>query len=212
MSPEEQPRSLTLIRLYKPYGVLSQFRDPDRPTLADYLDRPGVYPAGRLDRDSEGLLLLTDDGALQARIAEPRFKLPKTYWVQVEAQPESRELAELAARLVQGVPLKDGLSRAESLRALPEPDLPPRPSPVVAHRQARSSWLEVVLTSGRNRQVRRMLAAVGLPVLRLHRAAIGPLDLRGLGPGQWSETPVPEAWAERPARRRPLRNRRPSSR
>lgn len=185
---------MTLIRFYKPFGVLSQFRDPDRPTLADYLSRPGVYPAGRLDRDSEGLLLLTDDGALQARIAEPRYKQPKHYWVQVEARPDSAALAALAQRLAAGIALRDGTARAQSLRAMGIPALPPRTPPVTDHRAARSSWLEVVLTSGRNRQVRRMLAAVGLPVLRLHRARIGPVDLDGLAPGEFEEIPVPEVW------------------
>lgn len=202
---------MTLIRLYKPYGVLSQFRDPERPTLADYVDLPGVYPAGRLDRDSEGLLLLTDDGALQARIAEPRFKLPKTYWAQVEATPDADTLARVGRALCAGVALKDGPARARSLRAMAAPDLPPRVPPVTRHRAARSSWLEVVLTSGRNRQVRRMLAAVGLPVLRLHRAAIGTLDLTGLAPGQWAETPVPEDWLVR-TRRGAVRRRRSASR
>jgi 23S rRNA pseudouridine2457 synthase len=168
---------VTLIRFYKPFGVLSQFRDPHRPTLAGYVQHPGVYPAGRLDRDSEGLLLLTNDGALQARIAHPRFKLPKHYWAQVEAQPSADDVARLDALLRAGVPLRDGPAHAERLRAMHAPDLAPRDPPVTAHRDLRSSWLEVVLIGGRNRQVRRMLAAVGLPVLRLHRARIGDIDL-----------------------------------
>jgi 23S rRNA pseudouridine2457 synthase len=186
---------MTLLRFYKPFGVLSQFSDLERPTLAGYVTVAGVYPAGRLDRDSEGLLLLTDDGALQARIADPRYKLPKCYWAQVEACPTPVEVAELAKRLRAGVPLRDGLARARSLAPLAPPDLPARDPPVTAHRAARSSWLEVVLTSGRNRQVRRMLAAVGLPVLRLHRARIGPLDLTGLTPGMWDQVAVPAALA-----------------
>jgi 23S rRNA pseudouridine2457 synthase len=185
---------LTLIRFYKPYGVLSQFRDPQRATLADFIDLPGVYPAGRLDRDSEGLLLLTDDGALQARIAEPRYKQPKCYWVQVEACPDTAGIAAVARRLAAGIALGDGIARAQTLRPLEAPSLPPRDPPVTPHRAARSAWLEVVLTSGRNRQVRRMLAAVGMPVLRLHRARIGPVDLRGLSPGDYEEIAVPEAW------------------
>lgn len=193
---------VTLIRFYKPFGVLSQFTDPERATLADYVDVPGVYPAGRLDRDSEGLLLLTDDGVLQARIAEPRFKLEKVYWAQVEGRPDAAALAGLAAALRAGVPLRDGPARAERLRSLTPPALPPRDPPVTPHRDARSSWLEVVLTSGRNRQVRRMLAAVGLPVLRLHRARIGPVTLDGLAPGQFETIPVPEALTRRPIRRR----------
>jgi len=182
-----------LIRFYKPYGVLSQFTDAQgRPTLARYIDQPGVFPAGRLDFDSEGLMLLTDDGALQARIAEPRHKLPKTYLVQVEACPDADTFEGLAARLVAGVHLRDGLARAVGVRRVEEPPLAERQPPVTPHRAARSSWVEVVLTEGRNRQVRRMLAAVGLPVLRLLRTRIGPLDLDGLAPGQWEAIEVPE--------------------
>jgi 23S rRNA pseudouridine2457 synthase len=198
---------MTLIRFYKPYGVMSQFRDPERPALGDFIDVPGVYPAGRLDRDSEGLMLLTDDGALQARIADPRFKLPKSYWVLVEARPAADELATLAARCQRGIDLADGPARAETLRPLPEPELPPRDPPVTPHREARGSWLEVVLTQGRNRQVRRMLAAIGLPVLRLHRARIGPVDLAGLAPGQWSEIDIPPTLAAPQAPQRRQRTR-----
>jgi 23S rRNA pseudouridine2457 synthase len=189
---------VTLIRFYKPFGVLSQFRDSGRPTLADYRIAPRVYPAGRLDRDSEGLLLLTEDGALQARITDPRHKLPKHYWVQVEARPPPAEIERLDALLRAGVGLRDGPARAESLRPLAPPALPPRDPPVTAHRAARGCWLEVVLTGGRNRQVRRMLAAVGLPVLRLHRARIGPIDLHGLAPGEWQEIEVPQALRKAP--------------
>lgn len=203
---------MTLLRFYKPFGVLSQFRDPMRPTLADFVPVPGVYPAGRLDRDSEGLLLLTDDGALQSRIAEPRHKLPKHYWVQVEARPGPDDVVDLARTLAAGVTLKDGVASARSLRALGEPELPERDPPVTAHRAGRSSWLEVVLTSGRNRQVRRMLAAVGLPVLRLHRARIGPFDLEGLAPGQWDTVAVPDELAAGPGRGNRLRGRRRPSR
>jgi 23S rRNA pseudouridine2457 synthase len=181
-----------LIRLNKPYGVLCQFRDADgRPTLASLVDQPGVYPAGRLDFDSEGLLLLTDDGPLQARIAEPRHKLPKTYLVQVEARPDQTAFLEAAARLRAGVPLRDGTARAVSARQIDPPDLPPRTPPVTPHRASRSSWVEVVLTEGRNRQVRRMLAAVGMPVLRLVRSRIGSIDLGGLRPGEWESIEVP---------------------
>lgn len=188
---------MTLIRFYKPFGVLSQFRDPARAALGDYIDLPAVYPAGRLDRDSEGLMLLTDDGALQARIAHPRHKQPKIYWVQVEAQPTPGELHDLARHLSRGVILRDGRARAEALRTLAAPALPAREPPVTPHRAARSSWLEVTLTTGRNRQVRRMLAALGLPVLRLHRSRIGSIGLTGLEPGQWEEIEVPAAWARR---------------
>ena len=190
-----RPADLTLIRFYKPFGVLSQFTDAGgtRPTLADYVDVPGVYPAGRLDRDSEGLLLLTDDGGLQARIAHPRFKLEKVYWAQVEAQPDDAALAAARQSLLEGVALKDGPARAERVRRLDAPDLPERSEPVTPHRAARSSWLEVVLTEGRNRQVRRMLAAVGMPVLRLHRCSIGPVTLAGLRPGEYEQIAVPEA-------------------
>lgn len=204
-----------LIRFYKPYGVLTQFRPAGHPTLADYIDVPGVYPAGRLDRDSEGLLLLTDDGALQARISHPRHKLPKRYFAQVEAQPDAAALAEAAARLCRGVELKDGLARAESVEAMAPPALPQRPVPVTPHRAARSSWLTVVLTEGKNRQVRRMLAAVGMPVLRLHRAAIGPVTLQGLAPGEYEEIEAPPDWRDRRRSGPRLRNRpgrRPASR
>jgi 23S rRNA pseudouridine2457 synthase len=159
---------------------------------------PGVYPAGRLDRDSEGLMLLTDDGALQARISHPRFKLPKHYWAQVEARPDEAAMNGLRIRCRDGIALGDGLARAESLRAIAQPELPDREPPVTPHRAGRGSWIEIVLTEGRNRQVRRMLAAIGLPVLRLHRARIGPIDLAGLAPGAWSEIEVPAALASEP--------------
>lgn len=196
---------MTLLRFYKPYGVLSQFRDPERPTLGDYIDRPGVYPAGRLDRDSEGLLLLTDDGALQARISHPKFKLEKVYWVQIEARPQDDEIAAAADRLRTGVELRDGWAFAHAVSAIAPPPLPPRQPPVTPHRDARSSWLAVTLTQGRNRQVRRMLAALGWPVLRLHRPRIGPVTLDGLQPGMWSEVSVPQAWQSVSATRRPRR-------
>jgi 23S rRNA pseudouridine2457 synthase len=183
-----------LIRFYKPYGVLCQFRDAAlRPCLGDYIDQPGVYAAGRLDMDSEGLLLLTDDGALQARISHPRFKLRKTYQVQVEARPDMNAFAAIARELCDGVLLGDGIAHAVSVRQIDAPALPPREPAVTPHRAGRSSWVEVVLTEGRNRQVRRMLAAVGMPVLRLVRVAIGAIDLAGLAPGQWDRTAIPVA-------------------
>ncbi|MBX3707282.1 MAG: pseudouridine synthase [Pseudomonadales bacterium] len=193
-----------LIRFHKPYGVLCQFTSPDgRPCLGDFIDRPGVYAAGRLDFDSEGLVLLTDDGALQARISDPRHKLPKTYHAQVEARPDPVEFGAAAARLREGVELRDGPAHAVAVRALDPPELPAREPPVTAHRAGRSSWVEIVLTEGRNRQVRRMLAAVGMPVLRLVRVAIGPVTLEGLEPGTWAALDVPEglrARVDRPGR------------
>lgn len=174
-----------LIALNKPYDVLCQFTDPDgRRTLADFVRVPGVYAAGRLDRDSEGLLLLTDDGKLAQRIADPRFKLPKAYWAQVEGTPDADALARLRA----GVVLNDGPTQPAQARLIDEPPgLWPR-TPPIRHRAAiPTHWIELVLREGRNRQVRRMTAAVGLPTLRLIRAAIGPVDLAGLAPGAWRE-------------------------
>ena len=179
----------TLILFNKPYRVLSQFRDPQgRRTLADFITRAGVYPAGRLDYDSEGLLLLTDDGQLQARIASPRHRMRKTYLAQVLGQPAASDLQ----RLTEGLPLKDGISRAVAARLLPEAPgwLPERDPPVVERHAAQSSWLEVQMQSGRNREVRRLLAAAGYPVLRLMRTAIGTWQLDGLAPGTWQETQV----------------------
>lgn len=176
-----------LLLLNKPYLVLSQFRDTSgRATLADYVKVPGVYPAGRLDYDSEGLLLLTDDGALQARIADPRHKLPKTYLVQVEGQVNEDALRALR----QGVLLKDGLTRPAQARAIDPPDLWPRNPPVRSRQSVPDSWLSLTITEGRNRQVRRMTAAVGLPTLRLVRWRIGDWDLSRLAPGQWRELAV----------------------
>lgn len=176
-----------LILLNKPFNVLCQFRARnDEPTLADYVDVRGVYPAGRLDKDSEGLVLLTDDGRLQARISEPRFKLPKTYWVQVEGDIDDGAIARLAA----GVELKDGPTRPADVRRIPPPPLPERELPVRWRASVPTSWIAMTLTEGRNRQVRRMTAAVGFPTLRLVRAAIGDWRVDGLAPGQWSETRV----------------------
>ena len=178
----------TLIRFFKPYRVLSQFTDSaSRDTLARFIDVPGVYPAGRLDFDSEGLLLLTDDGALQARISNPKYELEKTYLAHVEGTPDSHALGQL----MRGVSLKDGISRA--LHATPRkapPSIPPRDPPVPERHRDSSTWIEVVLNTGKNRQVRRMLAAVGHPVLRLIRTQIGPWTLSGLQPGQWVQESV----------------------
>lgn len=172
-----------LIRFNKPYGVLSQFTPEGRwRGLKDHIDLPGVYVAGRLDADSEGLLLLTDDGVLQARIADPRFKMEKTYWVQVEGVVDDKALNALR----RGVTLNDGLTLPARARAMPEPkNLWPRDPPIRERQSIPTAWLELVIREGRNRQVRRMTAAVGLPTLRLIRAAVGPYHLEGLAPGTW---------------------------
>ena len=177
-----------LILLNKPFKVLSQFRDPDgRATLGDFVDVPGVYPAGRLDYDSEGLMLLTDDGSLQARISQPSSGMRKTYWAQVEGNTSPEQLRELT----QGVILKDGPARAVTAREMPEPAILWERDPPIRHRASiPDSWIEVVLTEGRNRQVRRMTAAVGLPTLRLIRYSVGDWTVNGLQPGEWREVTV----------------------
>ncbi|PZX29233.1 23S rRNA pseudouridine synthase [Cupriavidus phytorum] len=184
---------MTLIALNKPFGTMSQFSEhPTRPTLASYVSVPGVYPAGRLDADSEGLLLLTDDGALQARIADPRHKLEKTYLAQVEGIPDANALARLRA----GVDLGDFVTQPATVRAIEAPDwLWPRHPPVRFRAAIPTAWLELKIREGKNRQVRRMTAAVGFPTLRLIRVAIGALDLRALGlaPGQSCEVPLAES-------------------
>ena len=170
----------------KPMNVLSQFTDAgtagsDRATLSDYIKVPHVYPAGRLDRDSEGLMVLTDDGRLQARIADPRYKLPKRYLAQVEGVVDDAALARLRA----GVLLNDGMTRPAEAEALDPPDLWPRDPPVRFRKSVPDSWLALTISEGRNRQVRRMCAAVGLPCLRLVRWSVGDWTLAGLAPGEW---------------------------
>ena len=172
-----------VLLLNKPYGVLCQFSDAHgRPTLAAYVDVPDVYPAGRLDADSEGLVILTADGGLQARITSPRHKLPKTYWAQVEGEPNPGQLALLAA----GVVLDDFTTAPATVRIIAEPPGLWRRDPPIRIRKARpTSWLELTLSEGKNRQVRRMTAAAGLPTLRLVRWAVGAWTLAGLAPGVW---------------------------
>ena len=173
-----------LIAFNKPYDVLSQFTDANgRATLADFIDCPGVYPAGRLDRDSEGLLLLTNNGRLNARITQPRQKTAKRYWIQVDGSPSDAQLAALAA----GPVIRDGPTRPAEVRIIEAPELWPRHPPVHYRRTVPTTWLEVIITEGRNRQVRRMSAAVGLPTLRLVRMAIGQWALGDLAPGAWAD-------------------------
>lgn len=178
------PSEPRLLLLNKPFDVLSQFSgDGTHQTLSDFVDVPNVYPAGRLDRDSEGLLLLTNDGVLQAHIADPRHKLPKTYWAQVEGAPDEVALEKLRT----GVRLSDGITRPAEAALLPDPALWPRDPPIRVRTQIPTHWIALTLREGRNRQVRRMTAAVGLPTLRLVRVQIGPWCLDGLAPGQWHE-------------------------
>ncbi len=175
--------SSQIIKFWKPYDVLTQFTDNQgRPTLADYVRMPNVYAAGRLDRDSEGLLLLTDDNKLKTRLTEPRFAHPRTYWVQVERIPDEAALSKLR----HGLQLGDGPTKPTLVKLLEaEPDLPPRDPPIRVRQTVPDCWLQLTLTEGRNRQVRRMTAAVGHPTLRLVRCAIGNITLAGLKPGEW---------------------------
>ena len=176
-----------LILFNKPYGVLCQFRrTDDKPTLADFFTDPTLHPCGRLDHDSEGLLLLTDDGKLNSRITEPRYKLAKTYWAQVDNDIDEKALAQLR----RGVSLNDGMTTPAQSRKLIEPILWPRNPPIRYRANIPTSWLELVISEGRNRQVRRMTAAVGFPTLRLVRVQIGNWALDGLMPGEWKEMRV----------------------
>jgi 23S rRNA pseudouridine2457 synthase len=173
-----------LILFNKPYGVLTQFTDTaGRETLATYIPVAGVYPAGRLDRDSEGLLLLTDDGQLQHRLSDPRHKLPKTYWVQIDGEPDDAALE----RLRRGVMLDGANTLPANVQRVAPPALWPRDPPIRVRKNIPTSWIEIELTEGRNRQVRRMTAAVGHPTLRLVRYAVGDYTLEGLMPGEWKE-------------------------
>lgn len=178
-----------VILFNKPFGVLPQFTDSSTasspsPTLSAFIPVPGVYPAGRLDKDSEGLMVLTDDGKLQARITSPHARTEKTYWAQVEGLPDARALAQLR----QGLMLKDGPTRPAEVREIAEPEgLWPRDPPIRVRQSIPDRWIEITLTEGRNRQVRRMTAAVGHPTLRLIRARVGRWRLSDLAPGAWCE-------------------------
>lgn len=180
-----------LILLNKPYGVLCQFTDSnDRQTLANFVAFKDIYPAGRLDRDSEGLVVLTDDGALQHQISHPRHKLTKTYWVQVEGIPDEKALETLG----NGVQLKDGKTAPADVKIIPEPSIWPRNPPIRYRAKIPTTWLALTIREGRNRQVRRMTAAVGYPTLRLIRVKVGPWSLDDLTPGQWREAKIPDNW------------------
>jgi 23S rRNA pseudouridine2457 synthase len=184
------PRVFRTIALHKPYGVLCQFRDASgRPTLAPLVPFARVYPAGRLDHDSEGLLLLTEDGWLAHKLTDPRFTHPKTYLAQVERVPEESAIETLRV----GVVLRDGLTRPAQVELLESaPALHDRPVPIRFRKNVPTAWLRLSITEGRNRQVRRMTAAVGHPTLRLVRVAVGPVTLGNLVPGQWREVSAQE--------------------
>ncbi|VAW05406.1 Ribosomal large subunit pseudouridine synthase E [hydrothermal vent metagenome] len=180
-----------LILFNKPFGVLSQFTDRGmetaRATLSDYIDAPGVYPAGRLDKDSEGLLLLTGDGKLQARISDPKFKMEKCYLVQVEGEPDEAALEQLR----QGVRLKDGMTRPAEVERIDAPTLWPRDPPIRVRKNIPDSWIRLTIREGKNRQVRRMTAAVGNPTLRLVRWSVGDWNIDDIQTGEWREIANP---------------------
>jgi 23S rRNA pseudouridine2457 synthase len=176
---------LRYILFHKPYGIVSQFSG-EGPTLADYIKVAGVYPVGRLDKDSEGLMLLTDDGALQHRFTDPKFEHPRTYWVQVEGIPDELALK----RLREGISIQGYQTRKAQVRRI-EPTVAPRDPPIRVRKSIPTSWIEMTLIEGKNRQVRRMTAEVGYPTLRLIRVAIGNLQLEDLKPGQSREIPKP---------------------
>ncbi|NTW50343.1 MAG: pseudouridine synthase [Chlorobiales bacterium] len=177
-----------LILFNKPYLVLCQFTDTEgRQTLADFISMPDIYPAGRLDHDSEGLLLLTNSGTLQNFISDPKHKLPKTYWVQVEGIPDAKALKQLS----DGVVLRDGKTLPAKVKLIEAPEVWPRVPPIRERQAIPTTWISLTISEGKNRQVRRMTAAVGYPTLRLIRYAIGPWTLEGLTPGKWKEAPCP---------------------
>ncbi len=192
-----------IILFNKPYDVLSQFTDADnRKTLADFINLPGVYPAGRLDRDSEGLLILTDDGAVQHQIANPRHKLAKTYWAQVEGIPNAQALKQLQC----GVELKDGMTKPAEAQLIEPADIWPRNPPIRYRANIPDSWIELAIREGRNRQVRRMTAAVGHPTLRLIRVKVGPWSVEGLEPGQWKALECPPELLQAGPKSKQMRN------
>ena len=192
-----------IIIFNKPYDVLSQFTDSDgRATLADHIDLKGFYPAGRLDRDSEGLLILTNDGNTQSLIAEPRHKMAKTYWAQVEGLPDEAALAQLR----RGIELKDGMTKLAEARLITPDSLWPRTPPIRYRAEIPDSWIELTIHEGRNRQVRRMTAAIGHPTLRLIRRRIGPWSLNDLAPGEWTLQECPAGLlARHPVQPQPMR-------
>ncbi|MGC3873989.1 pseudouridine synthase [Halomonas sp. GXIMD04776] len=194
----------TLYLLHKPYRMLSQFSDDQgRATLKEVIDKPGIYAAGRLDYESEGLLLLTDDGQLIHRISDPKHKQPKTYWVQIEGEPNDTAINALR----KGVMLKDGMTRPAQVRRLTAPAVTPREPPIRQRAGDRVSWLEITINEGRNRQVRRMTAHIDHPTLRLIRVAIGAWRLEGLAPGQWRCETLHAPLKRRPSSPRAARRR-----